>query len=179
MFCKFIIVMIKKIDSKNMDRDDYLKLISLKIIKPHKNTVYLTNLNETFKHKIYSESATHIRKGIYYLKDEGLISFNSYEDKLLLKQVIYNLNRKKCEYCKKGFKPRNNAQKYCSNNCRKFAKLEQDEKSKQKQRKNPNYYEKQLGNSNLGPHANKNNEMEKISVRKEYNRIFNDNYLNP
>ncbi len=169
----------KKSNPKYMFRDDYLELISLKVIEPKENNFYLTNLNETFKHKISSKSATHIEKGIKDLIGQGLISFKSYDDKLLLKRVIYNLNRKKCEYCGKGFKPKNNAEKYCSKNCRKFAKREQNEKSKQKQRKNPDYHEKQLGNSNLGPHANKNKKKEAISVHNEYNRIFNSKDINP
>ena len=171
--------MLKKSNPKNMFRDDYLELISLKVIEPKENNFYLTNLNETFKHEILSESATHIEKGIKDLIEEGLISFKSYDDKLLLKRVIYNLNRKKCEYCGKGFKPKNNAEKYCSKKCRKFAKREQNEKSKQEQRKNPYYYEKQLGNSNLGPHANKDKKKEAISVHNEFNRIFNSKYINP
>ena len=171
--------MLIKSNPKNMFRDDYLELISLKVIEPKENNFYLTNLDETFKHEILSESATHIEKGIKDLIGAGLISFKSYEDKLLLKKVIYNLNRKKCEYCGKGFKPKNNAEKYCSKNCRKFAKREQNEKSKQKQRKNPDYYEKQLGNSNLGPHANKNKKIEAISVHNEFNRIFNSKYIYP
>ena len=162
----------------DMDRDDYLELISLKVIQSQKNTFYLTNLDETFKHEISSGSATHIEKGIKDLIKSGLISFKSYEDKLLLKRVIYNLNRKNCEYCGKGFKPKSNAEKYCSKNCRKFAKREQNEKSKQKQRKNPDYYEKQLGNSNLGPYANKNKKKESILVHNEFNRIFNRRDIN-
>lgn len=162
-----------------MVRDDYLELISLKIIEPKENNFYLTNLDETFKHEILSKSATHIEKGIKDLIEAGLISFESYEERLLLKKAIYNLNRKKCEYCGKGFKPKSNAEKYCSKNCRKFAKREQNEESKQKQRRNPDYHEKQLGNSNLGPHANKNKKKEAISVHNEFNRIFNSKDINP
>lgn len=171
--------MLKNLNHENMCKDDYLKLISLKIVKAEENTFYLTKTDESFKCKILSESATHIEKGIDNLIKRGLISFSSYEDNLLLKKVKNNLNRKKCGYCGKGFKPKNNAEKYCSKNCRKFAKREQNEKSKQKQRKNRDYIEKQLGNSNLGPHANKNEEKEINYVHNEFKRIFNSKDVNP
>jgi len=152
-------------------KEEWLNLLSIKIIE-NDGRLYLTDLNETFNQRIYSKSPTDIKKGLNKLKGNNKIFFNSKESKNLYDKVIYNLQHKKCAWCGKSFKPKNNADKYCSKDCKKFGKQEKDRDNKWKQRRNPDYHEKRLGNVKLGPHRNPDYEQELKSIKSERRRTL-------
>ena len=152
-------------------KEEWLNLLSIKIIE-NDGRLYLTDLNETFNQRIYSKSPTDIKKGLNKLKGNNKIFFNSKESKNLYDKVIYNLQHKKCAWCGKSFKPKNNADKYCSKDCKKFGKQEKDSDNKWKQRRNPDYHEKRLGNVKLGPHRNPDYEQELKSIKSERRRTL-------
>ena len=147
-----------------ISKEEWLHLISIKIIETE-GKLYLVDLNETFNQRIYSRSTTDIRRGLNKLKENNKIRFDSKESKNLYDKVIYNLQHKKCAWCGKSFKPKNNADKYCSKNCRKFGKQEKDRDNKWKQRRNPNHNEKRLGGVRIGPHRNPNDEKEMKRIK--------------
>lgn len=152
-------------------KEEWLNLLSIKIIE-NDGRLYLTDLNETFNQRIYSKSPTDIKKGLNKLKGNNKIFFNSNESKNLYDKVIYNLQHKKCAWCGKSFKPKNNADKYCSKDCKKFGKQEKDRDNKWKQRRNPDYHEKRLGNVKLGPHRNPDYDQELKSIKSECRRTL-------
>lgn len=152
-------------------KEEWLNLLSIKIIE-NDGRLYLTDLNETFNQRIYSKSPTDIKKGLNKLKGNNKIFLNSKESKNLYDKVIYNLQHKKCAWCGKSFKPKNNADKYCSKDCKKFGKQEKDRDNKWKQRRNPDYHEKRLGNVKLGPHRNPDYEQELKSIKSERRRTL-------
>lgn len=152
-------------------RNEWLKLLSIKIIETE-DKLYLVDLNETFNQRIYSKSTTDIKRGLNKLKEDNKIRFNSNESKNLYDKVIYNLQHKKCAWCGKSFKPKNNADKYCSKDCKKFGKQEKDRDNKWKQRRNPHHYEKRLGNVPLSPHPNQDPEQEMKIIKNEHRRTF-------
>lgn len=147
-------------------RRELLRLLSLKIIDED-NKLYLVDLNDTFRQRIYSESFTDIKKGLIKIKDNNKIQLDSNDSRRIFNHVIYNLQMKQCGWCGKSFKPKSNAEKYCSKHCRKYAKINQDRNNKRKQRKNPNYYEKRVGTVNLSPHRNNDFEKEEKIVKNE------------
>ena len=152
-------------------KEEWLHLISIKIIETEVK-LYLVDLNETFNQRIYSRSTTDIRRGLNKLKENNKISFDSKESKNLYDKVIYNLQHKKCDWCGKSFKPKNNADKYCSKNCKKFGKQEKDRDNKWKQRREHYHNEKRLGNVPLSPHPNKDPEQEMKIIKNEHRRTF-------
>lgn len=152
-------------------KEEWLNLLSIKIIE-NDGRLYLTDLNETFNQRIYSKSPTDIKKGLNKLKGNNKIFFNSKESKNLYDKVIYNLQHKKCAWCGKSFKPKSNADKYCSKDCKKFGKQEKDRDNKWKQRRNPDYHEKRLGNVKLGPHRNPDYDQELKSIKSERRRTL-------
>lgn len=154
-----------------MSREEWLYLLSIKIIEKE-DKLYLVDLNETFNQRIYSKSPTDIKRGLNKLKENNKIRFDSKESKNLYDKVIYNLQHKKCAWCGKSFKPKNNADKYCSKDCKKFGKQEKDRDNKWKQRRNPDYHEKRLGNVKLGPHRNPDYEQELKSIKSERRRTL-------
>lgn len=163
----------KKSNYKYLSKDECLELLELKIKKIN-DKLYLMDFQETFKERVYSKSFTHINRGLNQLIDKKLLNLQSYDKRKLYNKVVNNLKNKKCRYCGNGFKPSHNIDKYCSKHCRSYAKREQDEKNKRKERKNPDYIEKQLGTSNLGAHANKDFDKEYQTVKNEFNNIFNN-----
>lgn len=154
-----------------VSKEDWLKLISIKIIEKG-DKLYLTDLNETFSQRIYSRSFTNIKKGLNKLKDNNKICYDSIESKNIYDKVIYNLQLKKCAWCGKSFKPMNNADKYCSKKCKKSGKQKKDRDNKWKQRRNPDYHEKRLGDVMISHHRNPNYEEEIKIVRNEYRRTL-------
>ena len=138
----------------------------------------LENMNEEKMAEIHINpkeiSQLYANKKMYFnkLKENNKIRFDSKESKNLYDKVIYNLQHKKCAWCGKSFKPKNNADKYCSKNCRKFGKQEKDRDNKWKQRRNPNHNEKRLGGVRIGPHRNPNDEKEMKRIKDEYRRTF-------
>ncbi|WP_231483626.1 hypothetical protein [Methanobrevibacter sp. YE315] len=154
-----------------MSREEWLYLLSIKIIEKE-DKLYLVDLNETFNQRIYSKSPTDIKRGLNKLKENNKIRFDSKESKNLYDKVIYNLQHKKCAWCGKSFKPKNNADKYCSKDCKKFGKQEKDRDNKWKQRRNPDYHEKRLGNVKLSPHRNPDYEQELKSIKSERRRTL-------
>ena len=152
-------------------KEEWLHLLSIKIIETE-GKLYLVDLNETFNQRIYSKSPTDIKRGLNKLKENNKIRFDSKESKNLYDKVIYNLQHKKCAWCGKSFKPKNNADKYCSKYCKKFGKQEKDRDNKWKQRRDPYHYEKRLGNVPLSPHPNKDPEQEMKIIKKEHRRTF-------
>lgn len=148
-----------------------MRLLSIKIIE-NGDKLYLTDLNETFSQRIYSRSFTNIEKGLIKLKQNNKICVDSKESKNLYDKVIYNLQHKKCAWCGKSFKPKNNADKYCSKKCKKFGKQKKDRDNKWKQRRNPDYHEKRLGDVRLSPHRNPNYEEEIKIIKNEHRRTF-------
>lgn len=152
-------------------KEGWLNLISIKIIE-NEGKLYLTDLNETFNQRIYSKSFTDIKKGLNKLKENNKINFDSKESKPLYDKVIYNLQHKKCAWCGKSFKPKHNADKYCSKKCKKSGKQKKDRDNKWKQRRNPDYHEKRLGDVRLSPHRNPNYEEEMKIIKNEHRRTF-------
>ncbi len=152
-------------------KEEWLNLLSIKIIE-NDGRLYLTDLNETFNQRIYSKSPTDMKKGLNKLKGNNKIFFNSKESKNLYDKVIYNLQHKKCAWCGKSFKPKNNADKYCSKKCKKSGKKKKDRDNKWKQRRNPDYHEKRLGDVRLSPHRNPNYEEEMKIIKNEHKRTF-------
>lgn len=162
-----------KSSRKYNSKEEWLELLSIKIIKKE-DKLYLADLNETFYQKIYSKSFTNIKRGLDNLKKDNKIILDSKESKNLYDKVIYNLQQKKCVWCGKSFKPKKNAEKYCSKDCKKFGKQENDRNNKWKQRRDPNYHEKRLGTTRLSHHRNQDDEKELRIVENEYKRIFED-----
>lgn len=160
-----------KSSRKYTSKDDWLELLSIKIIEKG-DKLYLVDLNETFNQRIYSKSHTDIKRGLDKLKENNKIHFDSKESKNLYNKVIYNLQHKKCVWCGKSFKPKNNADKYCSKDCKKFGKQEKDRDNKWKQRRNPDYNEKRLGTVKLGSHRNPDYEQELKSIKNERRRTL-------
>lgn len=154
-----------------VSEEDWLRLLSIKIIE-NGDKLYLTDLNETFSQRIYSRSFTNIEKGLIKLKQNNKICVDSKESKNLYDKVIYNLQHKKCAWCGKSFKPKNNADKYCSKKCKKSGKQKKDRDNKWKQRRNPDYHEKRLGDVRLSPHRNPNYEEEIKIIKNEHRRTF-------
>ena len=155
---------------KYLSKDECLVLINLKIVC-EENKLYIKDLNESFSQRIYSKSFTDIYTGIKKLKKDNKIHFDSNESKKCYDKVIYDLQLKQCCWCHYAFKPKNNAEKYCSKSCRNFAKAEQDMINKRKQRKKSYYYENSLGTGNLGLHRDKNFDNEQKKVEKELKNI--------
>lgn len=160
-----------KSNREYISREEWLKLISIKIIE-HDGKLYLVDLNETFSQRIYSKSFTHIKRGLDKLKKNNKIPFDSKESKKIYDKVIYNLQLKKCAWCDKSFKPKNNADKYCSKKCKKSGKQKKDQDNKWKQRRNPYYHEKRLGDVRIGPHRNPDHEQEMKIIKNEHRRTF-------
>lgn len=160
-----------KSNREYISREEWLKLISIKIIE-HDGKLYLVDLNETFSQRIYSKSFTHIKRGLDKLKKNNKIPFDSKESKKIYDKVIYNLQLKKCAWCDKSFKPKNNADKYCSKKCKKSGKQKKDQDNKWKQRRNPDYHEKRLGDVRIGPHRNPDHEQEMKIIKNEHRRTF-------
>ena len=154
-----------KSSRKYLSKEECLGLINLKIICED-NKLYLVDLEETFSQRIYSKSFTDINNGLKKLKRDNKSHFDSIGSKCYNK-AIYCLQLKECLWCHKAFKPKNNAEKYCSKSCGDYAKAEQDRDNKRKLRKNPNYFEKNLGTGYLGPHRDKDFENEYMIVKKE------------
>ena len=154
-----------------ISKEEWLKLLSIKIIE-NEGKLYLTDIDETFNQRIYSKSFTNIKKGLNKLKENNKICFDSRESKNLYDKVVYNLQHKKCAACGKSFKPCNTADKYCSKDCKEFGKQRNDRNNKRKQRRNPDYHEKRLGDVRLGPHRNPNYEEEIKIVKNERRRTF-------
>ena len=143
-----------KSSKKYMSKDECLHLIGLKIIS-EENKLYISDLNESFSQRIYSKSFTDIYNGIRKVKRDNKIHFDSNESKKCYDKVIYDLQLKQCCWCHYAFKPKNNAEKYCSKSCRDYEKANQNRDIKRKQRKNPSHYEKNFGTGYLGSHRDK------------------------
>ena len=152
-------------------KEEWLHLLSIKIIETE-DKLYLVDLNETFSQRIYSKSFTHIKRGLDKLKENNKIRFDSKESKNIYDKVIYNLQLKKCAWCGKSFKPKNNADKYCSKKCKKSGKQKKDRDNKWKQRRNPDHHEKRLGDVRISPHRNPNYDEEMKIVRNERRRTL-------
>ena len=152
-----------------MSKDECLHLIGLKIIS-EENKLYISDLNESFSQRIYSKSFTDIYNGIRKVKRDNKIHFDSIESKRYNK-AIYNLQLKKCLSCHNAFKPKNNAEKYCSKSCWDYEKANQNRDIKRKQRKNPSHYEKNFGTGYLGSHRDKDFKKEEEKVKNELKRI--------
>ena len=67
---------------------------------------------------------------------------------------------------------KNNADKYCSKDCKKFGKQEKDRDNKWKQRRDSFHYEKRLGNVPLIPHPNQDPKQEMKIIKNEHRRTF-------
>lgn len=158
----------KKSNFKYVSKEECLKILFLKFHESEDGALYLMSLDELFKQKIYSKSSTDIKKGIKKLEKRGFILNKNKKE---YDKALYYLNSRKCNYCGNGFKPKNNADKYCSDYCRNTAKKEQDEINKRKQRANSNYFEKKLGTSNLGPHPKNDFDNEQKAIKNECNRL--------
>ena len=87
--------------------------------------------------------------------------------------------KRKCAYCGKEFTKHHNRQIYCSDECRKQAKREQDRKAWTRWfHKNKNtLYQTQLGTRTIGPHKHPNTEREQEIVNNEKNRTLNSNFF--
>ena len=126
---------------------------------------YLTDLNNRKLVRIYSTSATHIIEGLNKLKSMEIIKVRSTEERQKYRRVINGLKLKQCQYCRSGFKPKYNSQKYCCKDCSKKSRQDKDAERKRQIRKESNI--PSIGTTNIGKHPKK-------DPKEEYKFVHNN-----
>lgn len=91
-------------------------------------------------------------------------------------EVQIKYPKQKCAYCGEEFTRRHNRQKYCTKECAKNAKREQDRKAwiRWFHKNKDKLYTKQLGTRTIGPHKHPITEREQQIVQNEKQRTLNN-----
>lgn len=154
--------------SKN---DILMQELSLKISEID-GIFYLCTLKEDKFVKIYSESATHIIEGLNKLKANEIIDGKSEEGRKRFRRVVNKLKLKQCPYCGTGFKSKNNSQKYCSKDCSKKSRQDQDANRKRELRKQ--FPQPPIGTIDISPYPKDNKEEEMKYIRYIKQKTLNN-----
>ncbi len=97
----------------------------------------------------------------------SMINTRKARKKREIRQAHKRINQtSKCKWCGKRYKKTHTAQKYCSTKCTTESKRERD---RQWHNKHKRKYRK-VGTTNIGQHAHKNEEIEKLIILKEKRR---------
>ena len=127
-------------------------------------------------YKVPTTRAGNARK---YCKECQLTAYTEHRKKARLKynklHPTNNGRTRTCNWCAKPFLS-TRGQRYCSPTCRKYARMEQNNKHQKKYRTRHGKTEKQdyfdnLGNSNLHEHPHSNTKKELIAIKKEKRRL--------
>ncbi len=90
------------------------------------------------------------------------------------KKIPLKKKKKKsvCEWCHNNYLKEHNSQKYCSDDCKEYARMEATNNRVRKYRKKyDKNYSDWIGCGSLGEHRSSNDDVEMDLIRKEFSRL--------